>query len=156
MSEAFSPALNNILQGLAPGRRPEGEGCFPPQCQGIDLRVGSQESPAAWFKRIIDGPLQKDIQACTIERNLALFLKFGWKNGRFRYINCQALAMIEGTLEDVYAAPNISNPRYMRLDYDDNPLMLGALFSHPVVHIHGQPDEAPVLQSSLLAVQARS
>ncbi len=151
MSVAFSSALDNVLQALNPGQRPDGEAYFPSQCRGVNLRVNTGEPPAQWFKRLVDGPLKGDIQACTLEPNLALFLQFGWERGpRFKYINCQALAVQRGTLEDVYSGDPNAQERYLRLEYDADPLMLGELFSHPVVHIHGQPEEAPrfALESS--------
>lgn len=144
MSKAFSDALNNVLHAIDPGNRPAAEGCYPRQCQGADLRVSAGELPEAWFKRLVDGPLQGDINTCTIEANLALFLQFGSeKERRFRYLRCQALAVIGGTLKNAYSATPGMSMRYLRLEYEADPLVLGELFSHPVVHIHSQPQGSP-------------
>jgi hypothetical protein len=92
----------------------------------------------------VDEPLGRDTQACTIEDNLAFFLQFAWDdNRRFTYVACQALAVIGGTIEDVYLESPDAQVRYVRLEYDANPLMTGSLFSHPVAHVHAQPSEAP-------------
>lgn len=105
-----------------PGRR------SPRQCRG---------------RRLVDSPLQGELQACRIEENL-LFLQFGLEaQRRFRHLRCQALAAIGGTLEDVYLGTAGVQTRYLRLEYEADPLMLGELFSHPVVHVHAQPEEAP-------------
>ncbi|HQU41680.1 MAG TPA: hypothetical protein PK867_02665 [Pirellulales bacterium] len=74
---------------------------------------------------------------------MAMFLQFGWEARRFRYLHCQAIAVIGGTLDDAYLRSDGIDLRYLRLEYESGPFMLGALFSHPVVHIHSQPREAP-------------
>lgn len=144
MSAAFSRPLDNVLQAIDPRKRPAGSAVFPQQCGDADLRVAPDESVQSWFRRLVDEPLEGDAQACTIEDNLAIFLQFAWDgNRRFRYLCCQAAAVIGGTVDDAYwEAPGVEL-RYLRMEYDADPVMLGTLFSHPVAHVHGQPSEAP-------------
>lgn len=144
MSAAFSQSLDNVLQAVDPRKRPAGRDVFPRPCKDADLRVGPAESVQAWFRRLVDGPLEGDIQACTIEDNLGIVLQFAWDDDRhFRSVCCQALAVIGGTLLDAYVDPAEVQIRYLRLEYDANPLTLGSLFSHPVAHVHAQPSESP-------------
>lgn len=77
MAEAFSISLENLLQGSSPGKRPEGAAAVPSSCREADLRVDSEETPAQWFVRLVDEPLQVNFQACALESDLAMFLPVG-------------------------------------------------------------------------------
>lgn len=144
MSAAFSEPLDNVLQAIDPRKRPANHDCFPRQCGDADLRVAPDESVRDWFARLVDGPLHGDAQACTVEDNLAIFLQFAWTKDRlFRYVRCQVLAVVGGTIEDAYLGSEGAQLRYLRLEYDSDPLASGVLFSHPVAHIHAQPSDAP-------------
>lgn len=144
MSAAFSQPLDNVLHAIDPRKRPANQDCFPRECRDVDLRVGPGESVQAWFARLVDGSLQGNPQPCMIEDNLAVFLQFAWSDGRrFRYVRCQSLAVVGGTIENAYLGFEGAQLRYLRFEYDADPLASGSLFSHPVAHVHAQPSDAP-------------
>lgn len=143
---SFSRGLDNALWTICPGERPEGSVAFPARLDGGQgsLRVKRSEPVDCWLRRCVDAFLDKDVSACAVEDNIALFLVVKWKRlegkPRITYVNGQAL-IVEGLLKDFYNGASLLS-HYLRMDYD--PQSLGPMFKEPLPHIHAEdPDGEP-------------
>ena len=143
MSTAFTESLHHVLLNLRQrgGGPKQGHGTFPAEIAGKDIRVGDNEPPEQWFRRLVGDYLGGDLWRCQIEDNLALFLQLTWGDGRILEARVQAFAVVGGrTLAEVYGCVSRFT-RYLRYDYDEDEW--GDLYSHPFPHVHPQPDDAP-------------
>ncbi len=142
MSTAFSTTLHNILVSMEKGQWSRGRAFFPAEIEGQDVRVAPGEEAADWFRRCVRTHFGQDVHVCAVEDNLAVLLAIFGDKRKFHSIHCQAFAVVDGTLADVYGGV-ARTVRYLRLDYDNEEI--GDLFSHPYPHIHAQPGDAPRL-----------
>ena len=141
MSMAFSTTLHNILVSMEKGQWPRGRAFYPAEIEGQTSgwlpvrrrRIGSGMCPDL---------LPRGRVRLAVEDNLAILLAIFGDKKKFHSIHCQAFAVVDGTLDDVYQGV-ARTVRYLRLDYDNEEI--GDLFSHPYPHIHTQPGDAPRL-----------
>ena len=141
MPPAFSPAVQNALEILKSTRR-KNWGGFPRGWDAGKGRISTTESLHDWFKRCVDRGLGGQIEDCTIEDNLAVFVVVHWRHQLVSYINFQALVTIDASLVDFYLDDKQAiRAHYLRLDYDLN--SLGEMFREPAPHIHVRPDGEP-------------
>jgi hypothetical protein len=139
----FSNGSINALAVLSHKGRKSGSAIFPCGADARNLRrIRDDESIHSWFTRCIDIGLKgRDVDGCILEEHIGLFAEVQFGINGLIYANCQAIACIEGTLNDFYSEPASAEVRYHRLDLDLN--CPGPMFKEDHPHIHSVPSGAP-------------
>lgn len=129
--QPFADAIATFLSTIRPWDR-RSETCYPPKMSGGDSSRSGSGSLHEWFVKMVDQFCDGDPAVWALELNLAVFAHFRWNGNQLIYANIQALRTTR-ELADYYCEESVG-ATYLRLDFDYE--TLGALFSHPLAHIH--------------------
>ena len=140
----LSQAVQNVLDRLAlrPGK-PAGESTvFIPGNGKAAARehVHDGETLRDWLARMVE--LIGDIDGFILEGNLALLGEVKSCNGELQYVNLQAIATCNGSVEDYYLGKKEVEAHYFRLDLDCA-MLGGGIFKEPRPHLHTRPQDEP-------------
>ncbi len=138
MTIHLSSGLENVLTLLRP--RGQKRTTFPGGIGLAQTRIGATERVGDWLARCVDHHLGGNPGRCRVEEHVAIFAVIHWHSGVMRYLNCQVVVALEGTIDDLYCDPGL-RAQYLRLDYDLQ--ALGSMFREPAPHIHVHPDGEP-------------
>lgn len=151
-SRSFSHGVDAFLNRLSPHGQPQGQRAFPEKVELALLRFQGTETIKQWFGRCVKSFMPKDVEQWRqVEENLAVFAVVSWgADNELEFVTINALKT-ECSLKDYHDLTEndlekeewraYSQPRHLRLDLDYG--TLGPIGTHPLPHVHLNPDGPP-------------